>query len=68
MTVVEDGGAGPAVIEAAGLAGLRRLSFPKSCSQSDKDLVESAGRAVCAMAERDARRLKSTSRSYWPLS
>jgi len=53
MTVVEDGGAGPAVIEAAGLAGLRRPIFPEELQPSDKDLVESAGRAVCAMAERD---------------
>ncbi len=53
VSVVKDGGAGPAVIEAAGLAGLRRPIFPEDLPPGDKDLVERAGRAVCAMAERD---------------
>jgi len=53
VDVVKDGGAGPAVIEAAGLAGLRRPIFPEELQPGDKDLVEKAGRAVCAMAERD---------------
>ena len=48
--VVKDGGAGPSVIEAAGLAGLRRPIFPEDLPPGDKDLVERAGRAVCAMA------------------
>jgi tetratricopeptide (TPR) repeat protein len=53
MSVVKDGGAGPAVIEAAGIAGLRRPIFPEELPLGDKDLIESAGRAVCAMALRD---------------
>jgi len=53
MNVVKDGGAGPAVIEAAGLAGLRQPIFPEELQPGDKDLVERAGRAVCAMAGRD---------------
>ena len=53
MSVVKDGGAGPAVIEAAGIAGLRRPILPEELPPGDKDLIESAGRAVCAMAQRD---------------
>ena len=54
VTVVKDGGAGPAVIEAAGLAGLRRPIFPEDLPPGDKDLIERTGRAVCAMAGRDS--------------
>jgi len=53
MSVVKEGGAGAAVIEAAGIAGLRRPIFPEELPPGDKDLIESAGRAVCAMAQRD---------------
>src|ERR1039458_5057705 len=53
VNVVKDGGAGPTVIEAAGLAGLRRPIFPEDVPEGDKDLIERTGRAVCAMAERD---------------
>jgi tetratricopeptide (TPR) repeat protein len=53
MSVVKDGGSGPSVIEAAGLAGLRRPILPEDLPPSDKDLIERAGRAVCAMALRD---------------
>jgi tetratricopeptide (TPR) repeat protein len=53
VNVVKDGGAGPAVIVAAGLAGLRRPIFPEELPPDDKDLIERTGRAVCAMAERD---------------
>jgi tetratricopeptide (TPR) repeat protein len=53
MKVVKDGGAGPAVIVAAGIAGLRRPIFPEELPPGDTDLIESAGRAVCAMALRD---------------
>jgi len=52
-SVVKDGGAGESVIEAAGLTGLRRPIFPEDLSPGDKDLIERAGRAVCAMAARD---------------
>jgi len=48
--VLKAGGAGPALIEAAGLAGLRRPIFPEDVPPGDKDLVEQAGRAVCAVA------------------
>jgi len=48
--VVKTGEAGPAVIEAAGLAGLRRPILPQDVPPSDKDLIDRAGRAVCAMA------------------
>jgi tetratricopeptide (TPR) repeat protein len=53
VSVVKDGGAGPAVIAAAGVAGLRRPIFPEELPPGDKDLIERTGRAVCAMAERD---------------
>ena len=53
VSVVKDGGAGPAVIEAAGIAGLRRPIFPEELPPGDKDLIDRAGRAVCAMAGRD---------------
>ena len=53
VNVVKDGGAGPAVIDAAGLAGLRRPIFPEELPPGDKDLIERTGRAVCAMAARD---------------
>jgi tetratricopeptide (TPR) repeat protein len=53
VNVVMDGGAGPTVIEAAGIAGLRRPVFPEDVPEGDKDLIERTGRAVCAMAERD---------------
>jgi tetratricopeptide (TPR) repeat protein len=53
MSVVKDGGAGPAVIEAAGIAGLRRPIFPEELPPGDKDLIERTGQAVCAMALRD---------------
>ncbi len=53
INVVKDGGAGAAVIEAAGIAGLRRPIFPEELPPGDKDLIERAGRAVCAMALRD---------------
>jgi tetratricopeptide (TPR) repeat protein len=53
VSVVKDGGAGPAVIEAAGLAGLRRPIFPEDLPPGDKNLIERAGQAVCAMALKD---------------
>lgn len=53
MDVVKDGGMGDSVIEAAGIAGLRRPIFPEQAPPADKDLIEKAGRAVCAMALRD---------------
>jgi len=48
--VLKTGDAGPAVIEAAGLAGLRRPILPEELPPSEKDLVDRAGLAVCAMA------------------
>jgi len=48
--VVRAGEAGPAVIEAAGLAGLRRPILPQDLPAADKDLVDKAGLAVCAVA------------------
>jgi tetratricopeptide (TPR) repeat protein len=53
MSVVKEGGSGPSVIVAAGLAGLRRPIFPEELPPGDKDLIERAGQAVCAMALRD---------------
>ncbi len=54
VSVLKDGGAGQTVIEAAGLAGLRRPILPEELPPGDKDLIERAGRAVCAMAGRDS--------------
>jgi tetratricopeptide (TPR) repeat protein len=48
--VLRAGDATPAVIEAAGLAGLHRPILPEEAPPGDKDLVERAGRAVCAAA------------------
>lgn len=48
--VLRAGDATPAVIEAAGLAGLHRPIFSDQVPAGDKDLVERAGRAVCAAA------------------
>jgi tetratricopeptide (TPR) repeat protein len=48
--VLRAGDATPAVIEAAGLAGLHRPIFPDQVAPGDKDLIERAGRAVCAAA------------------
>jgi len=46
---------GPAIFEAAGLAGLRRPILPEDLPPGDKDLIERAGRAVCAeVAKRPA--------------
>jgi len=53
MSVVKEGGSGPAVIQAAGIAGLRRPIFPEELPPGDKDLIERAGAAVCAMALSD---------------
>lgn len=50
--VMKTGEAGPAVIEAAGLAGLRRPILPEDLPPGDQDLVARAGRAVCAVAGR----------------
>jgi tetratricopeptide (TPR) repeat protein len=47
---LKTGDAGPAVVEAAGLAGLRRPILPEDVPPGDKDLVDRAGRAVCAAA------------------
>jgi tetratricopeptide (TPR) repeat protein len=48
--VLRAGDATPAVIEAAGLAGLHRPILPEEVPPGDKDLVERTGRAVCATA------------------
>jgi len=48
--VVRAGDATPAVIEAAGLAGLHRPILPQDVPPGDKDLIDQAGRAVCAAA------------------
>lgn len=48
--VVRAGEPSPPVIEAAGLAGLRRPILPPDVPDADKDLVGRAGLAVCAMA------------------
>ncbi len=63
VNVVKDGGAGASVIEAAGLAGLRRPILPEDLPPGDKDLVERAGRASARWPGGTTRRLKRTSRS-----
>ena len=47
--VLRAGASGPTVIEAAGLAGLRRPILPEDIPPADKDLIQQAGLAVCAM-------------------
>src|ERR1700691_1581243 len=48
--VLKAGGTGPDLTEAAGLAGLRRPILPQDVPAGDKDLIDQAGRAVCAAA------------------
>jgi tetratricopeptide (TPR) repeat protein len=48
--VLKAGGAGPAVIEVAGLAALHRPILPEDAPPGDQDLIDQAGRAVCAVA------------------
>ena len=48
--VLRAGEASPAVIEAAGLAGLHRPVLPEDLPPGDKDLIDRAGRAVCAVS------------------
>jgi tetratricopeptide (TPR) repeat protein len=48
--VVKEGEITPSVIQACGLAGLRKPIAPEELGAADKDLVDEAGRAVCAMA------------------
>jgi tetratricopeptide (TPR) repeat protein len=65
--VLKTGEAGPAVIEAAGLAGLRRPILPQNLPPGDKDLVDLAGRAVCATAGEPAGGgTKILSPNCWP--
>jgi tetratricopeptide (TPR) repeat protein len=46
--LLRTGDAGPNVIAAAGLAGLRRPMLPEEVPPFEKDLVDQAGLAVCA--------------------
>lgn len=48
--ILRAGGEGPAVITAAGLAGLHRPILPEEVPAADQDLVDRAGQAVCATA------------------
>lgn len=48
--VLRSGDATPAVIQAAGLAGLRRPLLPEDVPAADKGLIDAAGQAVCAVA------------------
>lgn len=50
--ILKTGEAGPEVIEAAGLAGLRRPISPDDLARGDKELIDLTGRAVCATASR----------------
>jgi len=51
--VVRTGNITPALIVAAGLAGLRRPIGPEDVPASDKDLVNRAGKAACDVALRN---------------
>jgi tetratricopeptide (TPR) repeat protein len=51
--VVKTGDITPALIVAAGLAGLRRPIAPEDLPAADKDLVDRAGKAACAVAARN---------------
>lgn len=48
--IINLGGSGTTVIDAAGLAGLRRPILPEDLNADEKDLIEQAGKAVYAHA------------------
>ncbi|HTT65489.1 MAG TPA: tetratricopeptide repeat protein [Bryobacteraceae bacterium] len=54
--IMKTGESGPALIEAAGLAGLRRPILPGDIPPGEKDLIDQAGRAACAVAAQDPAR------------
>jgi tetratricopeptide (TPR) repeat protein len=53
LELVKQGNSGPAVIEAAGLAALRKPVLPPEVRPDDRELVFLAGRAVTSAAERN---------------
>ena len=54
VELVKQGNQSPAVIEAAGLAGLRKPILPSELPPDDRELVFLTGRAVCLAGERNA--------------
>ena len=53
LELVKKGNSGPPVIEAAGLAALRKPILPPDLPPEERELVFLAGRAVCSAAERN---------------
>jgi tetratricopeptide (TPR) repeat protein len=53
MTLARQGKATPLIIEATGLAALRKPLLPGEVGEADRDLVLKAGTAVCSAAQRD---------------
>jgi tetratricopeptide (TPR) repeat protein len=53
LELVKQGNSGPAVVEAAGLAALRKPILPPDVAPQDRELVFLAGRAVCSAGERN---------------
>jgi tetratricopeptide (TPR) repeat protein len=53
LELARAGSGGPKMIEAAGLIGLRRPVFPADVPPEDRDLVNSAGRALWLVARQD---------------
>jgi tetratricopeptide (TPR) repeat protein len=54
VELVKQGNQSPSVVEAAGLAGLRKPLLPAELPPDDRELVFLAGRAVCVAGERNA--------------
>ena len=53
LELVKQGNSGPPVVEAAGLAALRKPILPPDLPPEDRELVFLAGRAVCSAGERN---------------
>jgi len=53
LELVKQGNVSPSVVEAAGLAALRKPILPPDVAPGDRELIFLAGRAVCSAGERN---------------
>lgn len=54
MDLVKQGMGGPKIVEAAGIAALRKPILPSDVAESDREIIALVGRAVCTVGERKA--------------
>jgi tetratricopeptide (TPR) repeat protein len=54
LELVKQGNTSPSVVQAAGLAALRKPLLPSEMNSDDRELVFLTGRAVCSAGERNA--------------